>query len=144
MKKTSILKRFAAYMIEVCILLTITFIPNCFLFIGLLGDIPVFGIIGLISLIFVMTVYSGIQLILCDSSTTIGKKIVGLKVVHQNSDIPVTLSQMLLRELILKRLSSLFMIGYIMAFFNDGITLHDKISKTVVIEEPLTRYEANK
>lgn len=135
MVKASIQKRAAAFVIENFILWWITFYPFWVMVTGLVLKENLITIIGLIAFVMVVTIYMIIQVKLWTMSTTIGKKIVGLKVVKIGSSMPATFSDMFIRECIGKFLSSFFMIGYIIAMVNDGVSLHDKMVDTVVIED---------
>ena len=68
-------------------------------------------------------------------NTTIGKKIVGLKVIRRNGQQKWTFASFFLREIVAKIISLLFFcLGYFwMIWDKDSQTWHDKISKSHVI-----------
>lgn len=69
------------------------------------------------------------------TGATLGKKAVGIKIVFENGDGKST-GKILLRELIGKFISSIFLIGYIItAFTKRKRSLHDMMVKTVVVYE---------
>lgn len=68
---------------------------------------------------------------------SIGKKIMGIRIVnlHDESKTPGA-GSLLLRELIGKQITSFFMIGVILFFTSkDGLAIHDKMFKTIVIDD---------
>ena len=89
---------------------------------------PLFPVFGLAIL---YCLYNIIMLELY--SSTIGKMVVGIKVISEKGE-PLTRSQILLRETLGKILSQFFYIGYIMiAFTRYKQGLHDKIAETYVV-----------
>lgn len=71
------------------------------------------------------------------SGYSIGKRVVGLKVIKENGKCPIGLVDALIRETIGKFVSVLILgIGYLMiAFDSNKQGLHDKIAKTYVVYE---------
>jgi uncharacterized RDD family membrane protein YckC len=67
---------------------------------------------------------------------TLGKMVVGIKVIRQDKDLPNTWGSILLRETIGKFVSAItLLIGYIMAAFNkEKKALHDRIARTYVVK----------
>ncbi len=66
-------------------------------------------------------------------NTTLGKKILGLRV-RGSAQYTLNFSQVVLREILLRPLSILLVIGFIVPFFNaDRRSIHDYIAKTQVI-----------
>lgn len=94
-------------------------------------------------------VYLGVQIFFFTRSQTIGKAILGLRVVDNKTGKPIGFGKMLLREVIVKRASSsVIYLGYIWILidkYNRG--WHDKILDTYVIDENATnewiRYTEN-
>ncbi len=67
---------------------------------------------------------------------TLGKKLLGLYVVDQQTGKNPTFKQAFIRTLVQGLISGIFLIGYIMAFFNpEHKTLHDMIAKTYVVKK---------
>ncbi len=89
---------------------------------------------GTIYLFFVISLPTYFIVLTYKLEATIGKKILGIKVVSSNQD-KLTLGKIIIRETIGKIISSLFFgFGFLMAIFNKNKqTLHDKIAKTFVV-----------
>jgi len=68
---------------------------------------------------------------------SIGKKIMKIRMVNaEDESKAVDVTTLLLREVIGKQISSILMIGWIMFLVSkDGLTLHDKIFKTNVVDD---------
>ena len=84
-----------------------------------------------------MLIFLGAELYFFSRSQTIGKAILGLRVVDARTGRPVGFAKMLLREIIVKKASSsVLWLGYIWILidkYNRG--WHDKILDTYVIDE---------
>lgn len=67
---------------------------------------------------------------------TLGKKMLGLRIVSSDNTLELSYKQLILRETLGKMLSGLvFGIGYLRAYFvKDKKTWHDLVSKTMVIK----------
>lgn len=86
--------------------------------------------------------YIGGQLFMYTRAQSIGKAVMGLKVVDSKKGNPVSFWAMLLRECIVKKASSILYLGFIWALIDDySRTWHDKILDTYVVDERRTRYE---
>lgn len=68
---------------------------------------------------------------------TIGKKITKIRMVNaEDESQSIGITKILLRELIGKQISSIFMIGWVLFLVSkDGLTIHDKIFKTNVVND---------
>lgn len=68
---------------------------------------------------------------------SIGKKITKIRMVNaEDESQSMGITKILLRELIGKQISSIFMIGWILFLVSkDGVTIHDKIFKTNVVDD---------
>lgn len=88
-------------------------------------------------IIVLMLIFLGAELYFFSRSQTIGKAILGLRVVDARTGRPVGFAKMLLREIIVKKASSsVLWLGYIWILidkYNRG--WHDKILDTYVIDE---------
>lgn len=88
-------------------------------------------------IIILMLIFLGAELYFFSRSQTIGKAILGLRVVDARTGRPVGFAKMLLREIIVKKASSsVLCLGYIWILidkYNRG--WHDKILDTYVIDE---------
>ncbi len=95
------------------------------------------GISGGGVLLFLIFIYLAFQLYFYTKSQSIGKAILGLRVVDANTGRPVGFAKMLLREIIVKKASgSIFYLGYIWILFDKyNRSWHDKILDTYVIDE---------
>ncbi len=95
------------------------------------------GITGGGIIFFLVIVYVIFQLYFFSKSQSIGKAILGLRVVDANTGHPVGFAKMLLREIIVKKASgSIFYLGYIWILFDKyNRSWHDKILDTYVIDE---------
>jgi len=86
-------------------------------------------------LLFVFVLYLSCRLlIIWKFGITLGKKILGLKIVSEEDD-KLSLYKVLMREIAGKTISSvIIMAGFVMAGFSDKKqALHDKIAKTIVV-----------
>lgn len=84
--------------------------------------------------------YVGVELFFMSRSETIGKAIMGLKVVDSKKGRPIGFGKMLFREVIVKKASQVvFYLGYIWILIDDySRAWHDKILDTYVVDEKLT------
>ncbi len=78
-----------------------------------------------------------IQAYFWSKGTSIGKMLLGLRVVDQVTHEPIGFFKMLLRETILKYISGfVFGLGYFWLFFNEERqTWHDKLLHTLVVQK---------
>ena len=95
------------------------------------------GISGGTLLMFLIIVYLMFQLYFYSKSQSIGKAIIGLRVVDATTGQPIGFAKMLLREIIVKKASSsILYLGYIWILFDKyNRSWHDKILETYVIDE---------
>lgn len=95
------------------------------------------GISGGTLLMFLIIVYLLFQLYFYSKSQSIGKAIIGLRVVDATTGQPIGFAKMLLREIIVKKASSsILYLGHIWILFDKyNRSWHDKILETYVIDE---------
>lgn len=105
---------------------------------GLFGGILGFTMVGLFMI--AGLAYLIVQLYFYSKGQSIGKTIVGLRVVHKKDGTPLSFWWMLLRELVVKKASEVvFCLGYIWILIDDNRQgWHDKILDTYVIDEKET------
>lgn len=84
--------------------------------------------------------YVGTELFFMSRAQTIGKAILGLRVVDSKKGKPIGFGRMIFREVIVKKASQVvFYIGYIWILIDDySRAWHDKILDTYVVDEKLT------
>ena len=96
------------------------------------------GLSALMMVVFclILIAFLGVEIYFYSKSQSIGKAIVGLKVVSSVDGKPVTFGKMLLREFIIKGASEvMFFLGYIWILIDDkNRSWHDKILDTYVID----------
>jgi len=136
MTKASILKRWFAVFIENLLLGFALMIPNLMISMGASNDSAAIALVGLLLYFVILIGFLVIQIKFWSQSTSIGKKMLNLKVVKHDTHQPLTLGEMFLREIVGKWLSSILMIGYIMALVDsDNRALHDRIVTSFVVED---------
>ena len=104
-------------------------------FIATVIDLIIFSLLKAFLPLYVITLLYFLYniVMLSQYGATIGKMVVGIKVISDKGE-PVTVPQVLLREIVGKILSQILYIGYFMIFFTrykQG--LHDKIAETYVV-----------
>lgn len=150
-------KRFAAYMIDAVPLWIITIalivssvhstfnsVMNGFNYIYedsyQYGTGGILNIIGKLFLYILIAGYVAAELFCISRAQTIGKLVMGLRVVDSKRGNPIGFGKMLFREIVVKQASQVvFYLGYIWILIDDQSRgWHDKILDTYVIDERLT------
>jgi uncharacterized RDD family membrane protein YckC len=130
----SIFKRFVAMILD-GLIVAICLFPINKLFSMIFGQglfITIIELFNLLILPFILYAY-----LIHTKGTTMGKHLLGLKVIDSESKEKPTFPRALLRELVGKTISGLFfLLGYIWAFFSeDKKTWHDLMARTFVVQE---------
>lgn len=138
MNKASILNRWLAIFIENIILGFALMIPNFMISMAGSMESVALLIVGCLLYLVILIGFLVVQIKFWKQSTSIGKKLLKLKVVKFDTYEPLSLGDMFLRETIGKWISSIFMIGYIMALIDpDNRALHDRIVSSIVVVDDL-------
>lgn len=138
MQKASIINRWVAMFIEGAILTVMLMIPNMISTIGLRFENIILVLLGLILHLGILIAYLVINIQFWKKGQSIGKRLLGLRVVNVENYQPLGLGEMALREIIGKWISSVLIIGYIIALFDsENRTLHDRIVGSIVVEDVL-------
>ncbi len=88
--------------------------------------------VGIWTILFIITTV--VYLLLATRSQTVGKYLTRCHIVNEDGT-PTSFARTLSRETFGKLISSLLIVGYIWAYFNDDQqTIHDKIMKTYVVD----------
>lgn len=137
-KKAGLFRRWFAFAIDPLLgflLYSLVSIPVVFVIGGAEASVNGSGAATVISLLIVAVGYGIFYLNLLSQGTTPGKWVVGEKVVNKEDGGFPGLGRMLLREIVGKIVSGLFVgIGYFWAIFDpDQQAWHDKIAGTVVV-----------
>ena len=131
-----IFKRWFALFLEGFILGILCIIPNVVGSIGVAVESIAIVLIGFILYFVILIGYLFVQIKYWKYGQSIGKKILKLRVVREDGQTPLGLGEMAIREIFGKWLSSILMIGYIIAFFDEQKrTLHDRLVSSIVIDE---------
>lgn len=136
MDNISLFKRWFAIFIENLIMMAAMIIPNFIMGIGIFNESGPVVITGIVLYFVFLIAFIVVQIRFWAKGSSIGKKIMKIKVVRYDTKQPLSLGEMMLREIIGKWISSIFMIGYILAFFDpEQRALHDKIVNSIVVSD---------
>lgn len=118
-------KRFVAFLIDMVVAWT-----GALLFVSLLSGFDKIGLVSLLVLLYFVIMHAAFGF-------TLGKKLMGLRLIRYGDDEKAGVLQVVFRETIGKFISTaLFFGGFLFIFFSkERIALHDKICRTHVISD---------